>query len=95
MLEELRRQANAAAQAAFSARIDHHSRHGTWNPQLTREYRRLQMLVEMIDEHITLTQIEDLDAPLVEDESPDFPGAIPAQELRLMSDPGDHYARPS
>ena len=88
MLEELRRQADAAAQAAFAARTQHHIDTGHWNPQLTREYRRLQMLVEMIDEHITLTQIEDLDAPA---DNERFESAIPAQELRLMSDPGDHF----
>jgi hypothetical protein len=66
MMEQLRREADAAAQSAFHARQLHHERTGEWSPQLTREYRRLQQLVEMIDEHITLTQAEDLDAPILD-----------------------------
>lgn len=62
MMEQLRREANEAAQAAFHARQVHHEATGEWSPQLTREYRRLDALLSMIDEHIRLTQIEDLDA---------------------------------
>lgn len=78
MMAEVRRLANDAAQTAFRASNDHMARHGYRSPQLDREYQRLERLLDMIDEHITLMQAEDLDAP------EPFPVYMAEAELRLM-----------
>ncbi len=66
MIVEVRRLADEAAQAALRASIDHRIRTGNRSIALEREYERLERLVDMIDEHITLIQAEDLDAPVID-----------------------------
>ena len=63
MMAELRRQADDAVREASKAMNDYTIAHGHSNPSLNREYQRLERLLDMIDEHITLMQAEDLDAP--------------------------------
>lgn len=77
MITHLRNLAAAAERSAYAARVDYYIRHGHENPQLYREFHRMRVLVEMIDEHITLTQAEDADAMVL--------------EPRMTPDPGDHY----
>jgi hypothetical protein len=65
MMAEVRRLADEAAQAALRASIDHKIRTGNRCIPLEREYERLERLIDMIDEHLTLMQVEDLDSPIL------------------------------
>jgi hypothetical protein len=63
MMAALRQHANAAAQEALRALVDHRIRHGEWQPMLAARYRAAERLVDMIDERIEAQQVEDPEAP--------------------------------
>lgn len=63
MIEELRRQANEAAQEAMHRLIERRFRTGTWDTYLTARYRAAERLVDMIDEVIESEQVTDPEAP--------------------------------
>jgi hypothetical protein len=91
MIADLRRQADDAAQAAFRARQEHHERTGRWDVHLTREYRRLEMVVEMLDERILLEEAAAHDAACF-DPAEGSPDPVPDVPL---ADPGDIFVFPA
>lgn len=50
MIASIRQQAEQAAQDAFHRRQLLHEKTGRWDVHLTREYRRLQMVADMLRE---------------------------------------------
>ena len=63
MIEELRRQANDAAQEALRALVKHRMASGKWDPYLEAKYRAAERLVDMIEATIECEQASDPGAP--------------------------------
>lgn len=63
MMADLRRQADAAAQAIFHEAVIAQARDGRWNTTLVARYVAAERLVDQIDAEIRRIQEEDPDAP--------------------------------
>jgi hypothetical protein len=63
MIEELRRQANEAAQDALRALIKVRMATGRWDPYLEAKYHAAERLVDIIEATIEAEQVADPGAP--------------------------------